>query len=149
MSTQETEFVVQKSAVVPVTPEKAFAVFTVEIATWWPMKTHSVEKMGQVVFETGPGGRVYEVMSTGKEAHWANVIAWEPPNRFVLEWKVNPDAAAPTEVEVRFAPEGDGTRVELEHRGFERLGEAAESTHESYSTGWPTVFQDFVDTLRK
>jgi hypothetical protein len=157
MSTQQQAgLVILKSAVVPVTPEKAFAVFTDEIASWWPLKTHSVGKMDRdgsgpqtVVFETGPGGRVYEVMSTGKEAHWANVIAWDPPSRFVLEWKVDPDAAAPTEVEVRFAPEGDGTRVELEHRGFERLGDAAESTHESYAGGWPTVFQDFVDTLSK
>jgi hypothetical protein len=103
-----------------------------------------------VVFETGPNGRIYEIMSTGEEAHWADVGAWDPPHRFVIEWKLNPKAiAATTEVEVRFMPEGDGTRVELEHRGFERLGEAAESTHESYSGGWPTVVQAFVDALSK
>ena len=153
MSTQQAGLVILKSAVVPTTPEKAFVAFTEGIATWWPLDTHSVEGMSEgprtVVFEPRLDGRVYEVMSTGKEAHWANVIAWEPPHRFVLEWKVNPDAVAPTEVEVRFAPDGDGTRVELEHRGFERLGEAAESTYESYSGGWPTVFQDFVDTLSR
>jgi uncharacterized protein YndB with AHSA1/START domain len=156
MSTQETGLAIVKSAVVPTTPERAFQVFTDEIATWWPLKTHSIGGMAEessgpqtVVFETGPNGRLYEVMSTGKEGHWANVTAWEPPNRFVLEWKVNPDDVAPTEVEVRFTPEGNGTRVELEHRGFERLGEAADETHKSYSKGWPTVFQDYVDTLRK
>ena len=157
MSTQQqTGLVILKSAVVPTTPERAFEVFTEGIATWWPLDTHSVEGMSEsdsgsrtLVFETRPEGRVYEIMSTGEEAHWANVIAWEPPHRFVLEWKVDPDAVAPTEVEVRFAPEGDGTRVELEHRGFERLGEAAGEVHESYSTGWPTVFQDYVDTLSK
>jgi hypothetical protein len=155
MSTQQTGLVIQQSALVPTTPERAFEVFTDEIATWWPLKTHSVERMGEggsglqtVVFEPGPGGRVYEVMSTGKEAHWANVTAWDPPNRFVLEWKVDPDAAAPTEVEVRFAPEGDGTRVDLEHRGFELLGDTAEEAHKRYSEGWPTVFQDYVETLR-
>ena len=153
MSTQQqTGLVILKSAVVPTTPERAFEVFTDGIATWWPLDTHSVEGdrgPRTVVFETRPEGRVYEVMSTGEEAHWANVIAWEPPHRFVLEWKVDPGAVAPTEVEVRFAPEGDGTRVELEHRGFERLGEAAKEAHESYSTGWPTVFQDYADTLSK
>jgi hypothetical protein len=158
MSTQQqTGLVILKSAVVPTTPERAFEVFTEEMASWWPYATHSVEGSSDgdtapktVVFETGPNGRVYEIMSTGEEAHWANVIAWDPPHRFVLDWKLNPSGAiATTEVEVRFAPEGDGTRVELEHRNFERLGETAESTHESYSTGWPTVFQDFVDTLSK
>lgn len=155
MSTQETSLVILKSAVVPTTPERAFEVFTEEIATWWPL-THSVEGMSEgdsrpqtIVFERGPNGRVYEIMSTGEEAHWANIGVWDPPNRFVLEWKVNPKAVAETEVEVRFMPEGDGTRVEPEHRGFERLGDAAESTHESYSDGWPTVFQDFVDTLSR
>ena len=154
MSTQQqTGLVVSRSAVVAATPERAFEVFTEEIATWWPLDTHSVEGMSEgprtVVFETRQDGRVYEVMSSGKEAHWADVIAWEPPHRFVLDWKVNPGAAAPTEVEVRFAAEGDGTRVELEHRGFERLGDSAQSTYESYSGGWPTVFQDYVDTLSK
>jgi hypothetical protein len=158
MSThQQTGLVVSRSAVVPATPERAFEVFTEEIATWWPYETHSVEGSSDgdttpqtVVFETGPNGRIYEIMSTGEEAHWADVGAWDPPHRFVIEWKLNPKAiAATTEVEVRFMPEGDGTRVELEHRGFERLGEAAESTHESYSGGWPTVVQAFVDALSK
>ena len=31
-----------------------------------------------------------------------------------------------TEVEVQFTPEGSGTRVELEHRYLERLGDTAE-----------------------
>ena len=157
MSTQQqTGLVISKSAVVPATPERAFEVFTEEIATWWPYKTHSVEGSSDgdttpqtVVFETGANGRVYEIMSTGEEAHWADVGAWDPPHRFVLEWKVNPDAIATTEVEVRFTPEGEGTRVELEHRGFERLGDAAETKHESYSSGWPTVVQAFVDSLGK
>jgi uncharacterized protein YndB with AHSA1/START domain len=148
--------VIHKSAVVSATPEKAFEVFTDGIATWWPIETHSVQAMDKdagspetVVFETGPQGRVYERMSTGKEAHWANVTAWEPPSRLVLEWKVNPDAAAPTEVEIRFTPEGDGTRVDLEHRGFEALGKDAEKEHGSYSNGWPAVFQGYVETLGK
>ena len=157
MSTQQqTGLVILKSAVVPTTPERAFEVFTEGIASWWPLHSHSVGAMGDkgtppetVIFETGPNGRLYERSTSGQEAHWANVAAWEPPNRFVLEWKVNPEAIAATEVEVRFTPEGDGTRVELEHRGFERLGEAAQEAHKGYSTGWPTVFQDFVDTLRK
>ena len=104
MSTQhETGLVVSRSAVVSATPERAFEVFTEGIATWWPYKTHSVEGSSDgdtapqtVVFETGPNGRVYEIMSTGEEAHWADVVAWDPPHRFVLEWKLT--AIAATEV---------------------------------------------------
>jgi len=156
VSTQETGLVIQKAAVVAASPEKAFEVFTEGMATWWPIETHSVQAMDKdagppeaIVFETGPNGRVYERMTNGEEAHWANVTAWEPPHRLVLEWKVNPDAIAPTEIEVRFTPEGDGTRVDLEHRGFEALGEDAEKAHADYSGGWPTVFQDYVETVGK
>jgi uncharacterized protein YndB with AHSA1/START domain len=148
VSAQETGLVIQKSAIVDATPEKAFEVFTEGIATWWPIETHSIQAE-TVVFETGPQGRVYERMSTGEEAHWANVTAWEPPHRLVLEWKVDTDAVAPTEIEIRFTPEGEGTRVDLEHRGFEALGKDAEEAHKSYSNGWPTVFQDYVETVGK
>lgn len=156
MSTQETGLVIQKSAVVSAPPEKAFEVFTEGIATWWPLHSHSIGAMeGEgtppetVVFEARAGGRVYERTAAGKQLHWANVAVWEPPHRLVLEWKVNPDAVAPTEVEVRFTPEGEGTRVELEHRGFEALGADAEETHKSYAGGWPAVFQDYVETIGK
>jgi uncharacterized protein YndB with AHSA1/START domain len=143
--------VIQKSAVVAAPPEKAFEVFTEGMATWWPIETHSVQAMDKdsgapeaVVFETGPGGRVYERMTNGEQAHWANVTAWEPPHRLVLEWK---NTIAPTEVEVRFTPENGGTRVDLEHRGFEALGKDAEESHASYSNGWPPVLERYVETL--
>jgi uncharacterized protein YndB with AHSA1/START domain len=58
---------------------------------------------------------------------------------------VNPEAAAPTEIEVRFSPEGDGTRVDLEHRGFERLGGAAQEARGSYSEGWVLVLGRYAE----
>jgi uncharacterized protein YndB with AHSA1/START domain len=151
---QETGLVIQKTAVVPARPERAFEIFTEGLATWWPFETHSIGGMGgkgippeTVVFETGPEGRIYERAASGEEANWAHVTAWEPPHRLVLDWKVDPGAVAATEIEVRFTPEGEGTRVDFEHRGFEALGPDAEESHESYSNGWPTVFQDYVDSL--
>ena len=64
---------------------------------------------------------------------------WEPPQRIVFGWQANPDASAPTEVELRFAAESDGARVELEHRGWERLGASATEAYESYDSGWGAV----------
>lgn len=143
MNAQQTDLTIRRSGVVTATPEKAFQVFTEGIADWWPYDTHSVEGMeGEdrspetVIFEPGPNGRIYERMTNGKEAHWANVTAWEPPHRVVLAWQVNPDTPGPTEIEMRFTPEGDGTRFEFEHRGWEVLGADAEKAAGQYDGGW-------------
>jgi uncharacterized protein YndB with AHSA1/START domain len=155
MSAQQTDLTIRKSAVVAASPERAFEVFTEGVASWWPYDRMSVEAMeGEgrapetVIFETGPNGRVYERMTNGEEAHWARVTAWEPPHRLVLEWHVNPEREAPTEIEVRFTPEGEGTRVDLEHRGWEALGAEAEAVAETYANGWPLVFGRFVESFR-
>jgi uncharacterized protein YndB with AHSA1/START domain len=129
--------------------EEAFRVFTAEIGAWWPVAGHSVEpdRVEAVVLEAGVGGRLYERWHDGGRADWGRVLAWEPPDRLVLSWSPNPDRPAPTEVEVRFvAVEPDHTRVELEHRGWERLGGQGPRSRASYERGWPTVLQAFAGT---
>ena len=49
-----------------------------------------------------------------------------------------------TEVTVRFHPDGDGTRVELEHVGWERHARPQQAA-EDYSQGWPIVLGAFAD----
>ncbi len=39
------------------------------------------------------------------------------------------------QVEVRVTAEGDGTRVDLEHRGWERTGAAAGKAAQNYAGG--------------
>ena len=80
--------------------------------------------------------------SDGQEHDWAAILVYEPPHRVVLEWKVN-SAAPPTEVEVRFSPDGDGTRVELEHRGWEQYPTGGVDERGSYDTGWEHVLGRF------
>ena len=76
-----------------------------------------------VVFETREGGRIVETSTDGTENVWATVSVWEPPNRVVFSWAPDVDKAVQTEVEVRIAPDGDGTRFELIHRGWEKWAE--------------------------
>ena len=57
----------------------------------------------------------------------------------MLAWNILEREAIATELEVRFLPEGDGTRVELEHRGWEDVTEEAPAKRESYDTGWDHV----------
>ena len=133
------------------TPEDAFRVFTQEMGSWWPLQAFSMAedtqgrvKAESVVFEEREGGRVYEVMSDGAEGTWATVLAWDPPRRLVLAWKPNLTDNPPTELEVTFTTDGENTRVDLEHRGWERLGAMAEEARSGYGENWNGVLALFV-----
>jgi uncharacterized protein YndB with AHSA1/START domain len=134
---------VRKTVTVDCAVEEAFRAFTTDARSWWPVDTHSIhgENVQDVVFEEREGGTVYEVSKDGQTATWATVLTWEPPSRLVLAWEVNP-AAPGTEVEVRFAEEGDRTRVELEHRGWSSEHDEERS---SYDSGWDYVLGRYVD----
>ena len=141
MSTTTIE-AVRKTVLVDFAPAEAFDLFTAGIATWWPVSSHSYggDAVTGVVFEPRAGGRVYEVTEAG-EQDWANVREFDPPSGFVLEWLIG--EASGTEVEVRFAPEGQGSRVELEHRGF-----AVPDSREKYAGGWDVVLAPYVEAAR-
>ena len=132
---------VRKTVTVDCVVEEAFRVFTSDAISWWPTETHSLHegKVREIVFEEREGGEVYELSSDGEKGHWATVLAWGPPGRLVLAWNVANAEALPTEVEVRFTAEGDGTRVELEHRGWEALAEEGAEKRGNYDTGWDHV----------
>jgi uncharacterized protein YndB with AHSA1/START domain len=139
---------VQKSIHVPCSVQLAFEVFTRETASWWPVREHSLhgEDVREIVFEGHAGGSVYEVTRDGERGHWATVLAWEPPGRLVLSWEVNPARAA-TELELRFTADGDGTRVDLEHRHWERLEDEARSVRDNYDAGWDVVLDAYAARL--
>lgn len=142
MSTTQVE-AIHKTVLVDFTPAEAFDLFTARIASWWPVRTHSYggEQVTDVVFEPRVGGRVYEVTPAG-EQDWGRVREFDPPNGFLLEWLIG--EACGTEVEVRFTPEGPGSRVVLEHRGF-----AASAPREGYAGGWDVVLAPFVESASK
>lgn len=133
---------IQLSLLVPLAPADAFELFTARIAEWWPLDHHSIaqDRAERCFVEPFPGGRVYERSQDGDEHEWGKVIAFDPPHRVSMSW--NPAGGPATEVEVRFTPADDGTLVELEHRGWEVLGENAEKARTDYANGWPTVFTE-------
>jgi uncharacterized protein YndB with AHSA1/START domain len=147
MSSQATDLVVRRSVTVARGPEDAFRVFTEEIGRWWPLETHSIGRDGRpaetAVMDGREGGRFYERTGSDTE-HWGTILVWEPPSRVVISWELRPDRP-PTEVDVRFTPEGDGTRVDLEHRGFERLGDQAHEVAAGYNDGWPKVLGRYAE----
>ena len=77
---------------------------------------------------------------------WADVVAYEPPHRFVLAWSPYRDKNRPkTEIEVTFTDDGGKTRVELVHRGWEVFGTEAAEAREGYSEGWSSLLADYAE----
>jgi hypothetical protein len=136
---------ITKSIVVECDVDHAFDIYANRMTEWWPLHTHSIHEGSaeRVVMEGREGGELYELSATGEKAHWARVTAWEPPHRLMLAWKVNPEAPAETEVEVRFTAEAERrTRVDVEHRNWELLGaERGGEERASYDEGWPPVLE--------
>jgi uncharacterized protein YndB with AHSA1/START domain len=135
---------------------RAFRVFTEQFNSWWPQQHHiRPVDLAEAVLEVREGGRWYERSVDGGECEWGRVAVYEPPHRLVLTWQINgsfeydPDPAHASEVEVNFTDLGGGrTRVELEHRAFERHGDEAQRVHDGVGGpgGWPGIMDGYAKT---
>ncbi len=131
-------------------PEHAFATWTARIGSWWPADhTVSGERELDAVLEPGIGGRIYERTHSGEEHEWGEVTVWEPPARLGYLWHLRRGRGDATEVEIRFvelAPAA--TRVEIEHRGWERLDKGAEDWRDRNRGGWQTLLPHFIEATK-
>jgi uncharacterized protein YndB with AHSA1/START domain len=158
MTMPVTDTSVRASIVVDAPIERAFSVFTNGIGTWWPPEQHILEAdLAEMVFEPREGGNVYDRGVDGSESRWARVLAYEPPDRFVIswdittQWQIETDPDKTSEVEVRFIAEGpDRTRVELEHRNLDRHGEGWEQMRGAVGSpeGWSGGLRQFAEAAR-
>ncbi len=129
--------------------EHAFTVWTAGIGTWWP-PDHTVtgDRDLVIVLQNGVGGRIYERTPTGIEHDWGEVTIWEPPSRLVYLWHLRRDRADATEVEICFRARGTAaTRIEIEHRGWERLGTDGEQWRDRNRAGWATLLPHFQTAI--
>jgi uncharacterized protein YndB with AHSA1/START domain len=146
---------IRKQITVAVPQATAFEVFTAGMGGWWnPQYRIGAEPMADVIVEPTPGGRWYERGEHGAECDWGRVLAWEPTDRLVLDWQITADwkhdPALHTELEIRFVPDGAAsTRVELEHRGLEALGDQAASMHAIFDSpgGWSGLLARYVEAV--
>lgn len=136
-------------------PQRAFKVFTEGFDAWWP-RSHTIGEtpLQKAVLEPGVGGRWYGLSQAGVIDLWGDVLAWDPPHRLVLAWRIGADwkyhPELTTEVELRFAAEGEGrTRVEFEHRLLENMGEAGSRAREQFENpnGWGAIMQAFAEVV--
>jgi len=128
--------VVRRHIVVEASIDRAFTVFTERFGDFKPPEHNLLSApLVETVFEPKVGGHIYDRAVDGSECRWARVLAYEPPDRVVFSWDINPqwqlepEPGNTSEVEVRFVAETpQRTRVELEHRHLDRHG-----------PGWPSI----------
>ena len=147
---------VRKTIVVQATPRRAFDVFTAKIDRWWP-KSHGIgpAPVRESVIEPYVGGRWFSTCEDGTVVTLGHVRVWQPGQRFTVSWEISaqwkPDARPEltSEVDVTFNGEADGrTRVELEHRAFERMGVPdGEKMHNDVDNGWPGLLALFAKAV--
>jgi uncharacterized protein YndB with AHSA1/START domain len=148
MSSQTGEVVVRKSITVSAPVEHAFRVFTEQIGAWWPLQTHAVdpEQAVTAILEGRVGGRLFERTSAGEEHLWGTIVTWDPPHRIVYSWHPGRGEETAQEVEITFAPDGNGTRIRVRHYGWEVLGDRMAEMLAGYDEGWDLVIGLYAET---
>jgi uncharacterized protein YndB with AHSA1/START domain len=123
----------------------AFHIWTDRIDSWWP-RDHTATTMARssICLEKEIGGRLFERTPDGQEHLWGTVTSWQPPERFGYTWHIRRDAVDATDVDIRFVPVGDRTRIDIVHSGWERLGAGGPHWRDLNRGGWDGLLPHYV-----
>jgi uncharacterized protein YndB with AHSA1/START domain len=136
-------------------PGTAFAIFTADIGTWWKRGTrywNDSVRGRELRFEPQVGGRLIEVHdpATGEGFEIGRVLAWERGQRLTFTWRQEDWGASEfTDVEVRFEATEHGTRVTVEHGGWEHAPSAGPGLSEGYRHGWAELLSFYACTAKE
>jgi len=142
---------ITRSVDVDVDPATAFTVFTEEIGLWYRALPYAFNDPARAIdtyLEPRLGGRWVEVWDAATREGYeiGRIIAWEPGRRLAMTYRsVHLPPEPLTELEVRFDAHGDGTRVTLEHRGWDRLPPALFATWSSRA--WAAFVAGFASHI--
>lgn len=142
---------VRQTIVVKLAPAEAFALFTRDIARWWPFRSHSCSGDGalDVVFEPRVGGAVTELARDGGRHPWGVLTAWAPPQHFAMTWHPAQPAERATALAVRFTAVDGGCEVALDHGGWPARGDEADTVRGNYEQGWAFVLGRFANLAQQ
>jgi uncharacterized protein YndB with AHSA1/START domain len=139
--------VIEKTLLLPCSPERAFVLLTEQAGTWWPPdRRHTTDPNSAIFIERD--GRFYERAGDGTEVELGVVRVFEPPRRLVLDWYPGTGPAEPTHVQIILIPEGHHTRVRLEHRAGPSSAESYSKKAAAYERSWTLVLAAWLDAAR-
>jgi hypothetical protein len=127
-----------KSVVLPLAPLAAFELFTQKIGEWWPPDRRHTQDPASEIFLL-QSGRFYERARDGHEVELGQVRSWERPHRILLDFFIATGRKKPTEVEITFAGQDDGTRVTVTHRPKAESEDLWSERAPRYAQSWDLV----------
>ena len=136
---------IRKSIKVNCSPETSFRVFCEEMSEWWPGGFGG--KDTKLYLEGRVGGRFYERRPDETEYQIGKVTAYQPPSFVAFTWRA-PSWDVVTQVEIRFKAEAGGTRVELEHSGWEQDAKTRDA-EPNYNSGWDKILGHYEAVFAK
>jgi uncharacterized protein YndB with AHSA1/START domain len=114
-------------------PLRVFTAFTEDIGVWWvqnPLFQLTPRGDGTLRFEAGVGGRLVTTLANGTEFEIGRITIWRPGEHLALTWRHATFAPGQsTELDVRFEPVGNATRVTVEHRGWDTIPQEHAARH--------------------
>ena len=113
---QEVATGLHRSLTVRLSPAETWHLFCEDMALWWPVAEVSFSarrggSLPQAIFLDLSAGVLREVLTDGTDGIWAKVLAVDPGERLLLDWRLG--ASGGSEVEVRVLPEAGGARLVL------------------------------------
>lgn len=124
-------------------PEVSFKVFCEDISQWWPGGFGG--KDSKLCLGREVGARFFERRSDGTEYEIGRVTAYQPPSLVAFTWRA-PSWDVSTQVEIRFSAEAGGTRLVLEHSGWEQSAKTREA-RTNYDSGWGTILGHYEEVF--
>jgi uncharacterized protein YndB with AHSA1/START domain len=135
--------IVHKSVTLSRPPDVAFKIFVEEMTQWWPLDKYSfLGPDSTLTIEPRAGGRFVETSPDGREYLIGEVLRYEPGTGLTFTW-THREGKGVTEIDILFTAEGNGTRIDVAHSGFEKLADP-EQMSAGYGAGWDEILAEFV-----
>lgn len=126
---------IRLEVVIDASPETVWWALTNEVSSWWH---HRFYEGSTLVFEPKAGGRFAELAEQG-EALFATVQRVEAGRSLAMIGPMGMRIACTNLMTYTLEPEGEATRLTLEHQG---TGLYTEEHRARYTTGWRDLLED-------
>ncbi|PHZ86442.1 SRPBCC domain-containing protein [Paremcibacter congregatus] len=132
-----------KSVVIDKSPDAVFRFFVDHMSEWWPLEEScdatDNKPLARIVFPREIGQEIRGEYADGTGFVIGRLRHFEEPRRILFTWHWGWEPTEATEVEVSFTAEGSATRLDLVHRGWEKLGARGPKERRDHEGGWDLI----------